>query len=199
MVSRGQAHTLEGVVASLVLLSGLVFALQVTAVTPLSASTSNQFIENQQQSSAEGVLATAEETGALERAVLFWDEADDRFHGANEENYYTTGGPPNAFGEMLNRTFDGGGVAFNVYFTYVTDDDRLQRKQVVYRGEPSDNAVTASRLLTISDDDVLYAADGTATGRNVSQEGSTGFYMPDAQPGSGVYNVVKVEVVAWRM
>lgn len=197
MVNRGQAHTLEGVVASLVLLSGIVFALQVTAVTPLSASTSNQFIENQQQASAAGVLATAEENGALQRAVLFWDNQSDRFHNTTDENYYTTGGPPNEFGEMLNRTFDGGGVVFNVYYTYLGRNDNLNRIRVVYRGEPSDNAVTASRMITISDDDVLYAHDGTATSVNVTE--AANLYMPDTDSSSGVYNVVKVEVIAWRM
>lgn len=197
MVSRAQAHTLEGVVASLVLLSGLVFALQVTAVTPLSASTSNQFIENQQQSTAEGILATAEETGALERAVLFWDADANTFHNVTGDGVYVTGGPPNEFGEMLNRTFDGEGVAFNVYLTYVDRSDRLTRIRMVYRGEPSDNAVTASRLVTISDDDPIYDHQGIATGTNVSE--ASGLYMPDTDGGTGVYNVVKVEVVAWRM
>lgn len=197
MVSRGQAHTLEGVVASLVLLSGLVFALQVTAVTPLSASTSNQFIENQQQATAEGVLATAEETGALERAVLFWDNSSDRFHNTTGRNFYTNGGPPNEFGRMLNRTYDGTGVTFNVYVTYVDGSDDLTRIRMVYRGEPSDNAVTASRLVTIGDDDVLYDYDETATNVTVSEAGD--LYMPDTDDTSGVYNVVKVEVVAWRM
>lgn len=197
MVNRGQAHTLEGVVAALVLLSGLVFALQVTAVTPLSASTSNQFIENQQHATAEGVLATAEETGALQRAVLFWDADADRFHNASDLNFYTAGGPPNDFGGMLNRTYDDEGVAFNVYYRYVDANGNVNRVRMVYRGEPSDNAVTASRLVTIRDGDVLYAHNGTATSVNVTAEGN--LYMPDADAGSGIYNVVKVEVVAWRM
>lgn len=193
---RAQGHTLEGVTAAMVLLSGLVFALQVTAVTPLSASTSNQFIENQQQSTADGLLAAAERTGALERAVLFWNDSADRFHGTDQFDYYTAGGPPNSFGSMLNRTFDGGGVAFNVYFRYVDSDGQLHRVRVVYRGEPSDNAVAATRTVTIHDDDPLYDEDEIATATNVSE--ASNLYMSDADP-SGVFNVVEVEVVAWRM
>ena len=67
---RGQAYTLEAIIASVLLISSLVFALQVTVVTPLSASTSNQHIENQQRASAAGVLTAAQETGALKDAVL---------------------------------------------------------------------------------------------------------------------------------
>ena len=73
---RGQIYTLEAVIAAVLLVSSLVFALQVTAVTPLSASTSNQHIENQQRASASGVLTAAEEAGILQDAVLFWNDSD---------------------------------------------------------------------------------------------------------------------------
>lgn len=194
---RAQAHTLEGITAAMILLSGLVFALQVTAVTPLSASTSNQFIENQQRASASGMLATAEANGTLERAVLYWNDSADRFHGTEEFDYYTNAGPPNTFGAMLNRTFGGKGVAMNVYFTVLDKSGDIRRVRVVYRGEPSDNAVAATRMVTIHDDDPLYDETETETSVNVTQ--SDGLYMPDADPDSGVYNVVKVEVIAWRM
>ncbi|MFQ3285215.1 MAG: hypothetical protein ACI944_001946, partial [Natronomonas sp.] len=37
---RGQAHTVEAFAAAVLVVSGLVFATQAAAVTPLSASTS---------------------------------------------------------------------------------------------------------------------------------------------------------------
>ncbi len=66
---RAQAHTLEAIVSGMLLLASLVFALQMTAVTPLSASTSSQHIENQQQAIGHGVLASAVAEGALKPAV----------------------------------------------------------------------------------------------------------------------------------
>lgn len=195
--SRAQAHTLEGVIAALIILSGLVFSLQVSAVTPLSASTSSQYIENQQGAAASGVLATAAERGVLKEAVLFWNESEGAFHNVSSFGYYTAGGPPNAFGRMLNQTFDPRGVAFNVYLVYVGRDGQLNRIRLVYRGAPSDNAVTATRLVTVFDDDPLYDHEGVPTAVNVSA--SDTLYMPDAQPNDPVFNLVRVEVVAWRM
>jgi hypothetical protein len=204
-MNRGQAHTLEGVVAGLVLLSGLLFALQATAVTPLSASTSSQHLENQQQTSAEGVLATAAEEGTLKPAVLFWDgEAPDpinEFHDADNGEFYTSEAPPNGFGSILSQTFGGRGLAFNVYVVYQRQSDsRKVRQRMVYRGEPSDNAVTASRLVTIYDSDELHADgddDGIAepTGTVIS---ASNFYALDTGTTSGVYNVAEVEVIVWR-
>ena len=101
---RGQAYALEAIVTSLILLSGLVFALQATAVTPLSASTSSQHIENQQAATAEGVLATAADDGSLRVAVLNWDDGDGEFHGSDaDRSYYTNTAPENGFGDLLSR------------------------------------------------------------------------------------------------
>lgn len=183
--------------AAMIVLSGLVFALQVTAVTPLSASTSNQFIENQHQSAAAGVLATAESTGALERAVLFWNESGARFHDTSNYVYYQGRTPPNDFGAMLDRSFGGEGVAMNVHFTVLDASRNTQRLRYVYSGSPSDNAATATRTVTVHDDDVLYDDSGTETEVNVTE--ASDLYMPDADPGSGLYNVVRVEVTVWRM
>jgi hypothetical protein len=203
---RGQAFALEAVVASLVLLGGLVFALQATAVTPLSASTSSQHIENQQAATAEGVLATAADDGSLRVAVLNWNDTADRFYGVDtDQAYYTNTAPENGLGTLLSRAFDDRGIVFNVYVHYATDRDddgevdarRTQR--MVYRGEPTDNAAAASRVVTLFDDDVLYDDSESPTGPTVS--GSV-FYAEDvtdtASSNTAVYNVVTVEVVVWR-
>jgi hypothetical protein len=198
--ARGQAHTLEAVSAALILLASIVFALQVTAVTPLSASTSNQHIENQQGAVADGALAAAAESGALERAVLFWNATGERFYDAGTERYYVGELPPNQFGALLEESFGDSGVAVNVYLRYSTTSGTERRDRLVYQGEPSDNAAVASRLVTLYDDAVLYAdadSDGVATATGTSIAGN--FYAADLEPGSGVYTVVQVEVVVWRM
>ena len=194
---RGQAHTLEALVASLLLLSGVAFALQVTTVTPLSASTSSQHIENQLGATADGVLAAASENGALKRAVLFTDE-DGNFHGSSD-SYYTNSGPPNQFGAMLERAFERRGIVFNVYVNYQTANGQFRRKRMVYRGVPSDNAVAVTKTVTLTDDDVLHAdpdGDGVAEPTGITVKSSSLYH--DAV-GDGLYNVVSVEVVVWRM
>ena len=191
---RGQAYTLEAVIASTLLISSLVFALQVTAVTPLSASTSNQHIENQQRASASGVLTAAQEADVLKPAVLFWNDSEAEFHDTRGRNFYTNDYPPNEFGDILNRSFSGRGLAVNVFVHHGNGTDRM-----LYNGEPSDNAVAADRMVTLYDDDWLRD-DTSSRYKQLSDANDDDLYLEsDNQPNNGVYDVVRVEVVVWRM
>ena len=190
---RGQAYTLEAIIAAVLLISSLVFALQVTAVTPLSASTSNQHIENQQRASAAGVLTAAQEAGVLKDAVLFWNDSKAEYHDADRVTFYTNQYPPNEFGNITERAFDGRGLAVNVLIYYNTSEDP---SRMVYRGEPSDNAISASRTVTIYDDDELTAPGPTKTASTADNFSDV---VPDDPNSNDVYNVVRVEVVVWRM
>jgi len=195
-MDRGQAHTLEAFMAALLVVGGVIFALGATAVTPLSASTSNQHIQNQQLAVANDLLATAEANETLRATVVFWNQSQGRFHGAEESGYYTTGGPPTSFGRALNETFRDQRVAFNVYVVYWQGTTRKQIP-MTYMGAPSDNAIRASRTVTLYDDTALTAPGATV---NVSEAGNTGnFYAPDIAPGNELYNIVEVRITAWRM
>ncbi|QLD88276.1 hypothetical protein HWV07_04200 [Natronomonas salina] len=191
--ARGQAYTLEAFIAALLLVASLTFALQVTAVTPLSASTANQHIENQQRSSAVGLLAAADENSSLKEAVLYWDRTENTFHGTTGMGYYTNGYSENTFGKMVDRAYGDRGLAVNII---VHVENQTSPQRMVYHGEPSDNAASASRRVTLYDDDSIRAADGTT---DVQLSTTDEFYAPDAHPGSDVYNVVRVEVIVWRM
>jgi hypothetical protein len=195
IMDRAQAHTLEGIIASLLVLTALLVALQTTSVTPLTASTSSQHIENQHTETARGVLAAAAESGALRTAILYWDETDSSFHNTGGAAYYPNRPPDNiSFGRTLNRSFDQQNVAYNVYFQY-DDTDGTGEKQFIYRGQPSDNAISVSRTVVVTDENRLYGADGTPTNTTVGN--ASGFYAPDA--GGAVYNTVEVRVVVWRL
>jgi hypothetical protein len=193
---RGQAFTLEAFTASLLLISSIIFAMQVTAVTPLTASTSSQHIENQQLQVANGLLDSAVSNDSLREAVLFWNGTAGEFHNVDEQDgYYTAGGPPGVtFGHMLNRTFRARGIAFNVNIWYVNSNGGLGSHRMVHFGTPSDNAVSARRTITLFDDDRL-----TAPGQDQQLRSISSYFAPDIAPHSGLYNVVRVEVVAWRM
>ncbi|MFQ3319238.1 MAG: hypothetical protein ACI8UR_002123 [Natronomonas sp.] len=189
---HGQAYTLEAFIASLLLISSLTFALQVTAVTPLSASTANQHIENQQRSSAAGALVSADQQNVLKPAVLYWNDTEGQFHNPERGEYYTNTYPDNGFGDILNRSFAGRGLAVNV-LVHTEGNSRPQR--MVYNGQPSDNAASASRTVTIYDGDWLRDENNTRSKR-VS---NASFYADDEHGNSLVYNVVRVEVTVWRM
>ena len=202
---RGQAHTLEAVTAALILLGSIVFALQSTAVTPLSASTTSQHIENQNAAMGEGVLAAADESGALEDAVLYYDDEEGCFYGSQAcPSYaYADGGPSITFGETLNDTFRDQGIAFNLNILYlgnesdVTGVRSLEKRQVVNFGDPSDHAVTVRHTVTLNDGDLLRDEDGEKTGTELQNAES--FYAPNVNEDGSVYNVVQVELVIWRM
>lgn len=193
---RGQAHTLEAFIAAILLLSSLTFALQVTAVTPLSASTSNQHIENQQRASGAGALAAADESGALSDITRYWDASEGRFHDADRFTYYTDDYPPGTFGNVINRSFAGRGLAVNVFIHY-QEDGGEETQELIYRGEPSDNAASASRTVTLYEDDPLLD-EAFDEGRQLSELGSDEFYAGNEYEGD-VFNVLRVEVIVWRM
>jgi hypothetical protein len=193
---RGQAFTLEAFVASLLLLSAVVVVLGSTSVTPLSAGGSGPGVGAQQAAIADGALDSAAANGSLRPAVLFWNETDEQFHSVSDEGDYPSGGPPNEFGRLLNRTFEGRDIAFKVNVRYVAANESIVTRPMVNMGEPTDTGVRAVEWLTLYDSDRLYAADGTRT--NVTLGTSTTFYAPDVEDGP-VYNVVRVEVIAWRV
>ncbi len=193
---RAQAHTLEGVAAALVVVMSVVFALQMTAVTPLTASTASQHIENQERAAAQGVLSVAARNGSLDAQLRSWNESARSFHDTSTQGYYASGGPPTAFGALLNDTFLSRGVAFNVNVHYLRPGGARATRELVHLGEPSDNAVSASRVVTLYDDDRLVAANGTRTSRTLA---NASYFADDRDAASHVYAVVEVEVVVWRM
>lgn len=191
---RGQALTLEAVSGAILLLLAIGFALQMTAVTPLSASTSSQHLENQLRASGEGVLASTAESGALESAVLNWNESEGEFHNASDTGYYRSGPPDNEFGDALDRAFGDRNIAYNVIVHHQLADGSRFTQRMIYQGKPSDHAVSASRTVPLFDADNLTANGGGPTVQNAST-----YFAEDAATGDSLYNLVRVEVIAWRI
>lgn len=196
---RGQAHTLEATIGSILLLTSLLLALQTTTVTPLSASTSNQYIENQQESMARGALSAAAEREWVKRAVLYWDNQSAEYHGAGDiQRGYSSSNPApegNEFDAVLEETFSNTGIAYNVHVAY-NKSGNVEPRQYVYRGVPTDKSVTVSRTVALMDGDRLVESNGSRSSMTVAESGS--FYIDDEHPNASLYNVVSVEVTAWR-
>ncbi|MFB6161127.1 MAG: hypothetical protein ABEJ61_08125 [Haloferacaceae archaeon] len=211
---RGQAHTLEAVTAATILLAALVFASQAAAVTPLTASTSSQHIENQERASVDGMLAGARANGTVRSAVTLVNNSTGLYYGTSlVDPTYSNGGPPAAFGATLNQTWRDEGIAFNVDVYYIQlagGEQSRARRSVVYMGEPTDSSVSASTVVTLYDDDRLHEPNGsTAAPTNVTLNETTWdddgdgesddvFYVSDVYDGPA-FNVVEVEVTVWRM
>ena len=190
---RGQALTIEAVASGILLLVAVGFALQMTAVTPLSASTSSQHLENQLESSAEGVLAATAESGALRDAVLYWNESEEKFHNATGDDYYRSGPPDTEFGDALNRAFGDRNIAYNVIVHYQLDGERFTQR-MIYQGRPSDHAISASHTVALMDTYNLTEPDGAP-----ELQRSSSYFIEDDAPDDPLFNVVRVEVIAWRI
>lgn len=190
---RGQIHTLEGIMAAMMLVLSLVFALQVSAVTPMTESTSSQHIENQQQAIGTDLLEAAAENGSLKEAVLYWNASEEAYPGTDLNGAYHHNLPDELqLATELERAFTDRGIAFNLHANYVEDGEVFSRT-IVNQGEPSDHAVTATKLLTLYDHDE-FTHDGGGELRAHEDR----FYVPDegAEP---LYNVIEIELVIWRM
>jgi len=187
---RAQAHTLEAFMAALLLVAGLIIATQATAVTPLSASTSNQHIENQEAIGAADVLATTNERGDLRETLLYWE--DGEFVGADDPGYYTgMVDDENPVHGAFEEAFDARGVAFNVDVLYFEEDGTRDDQRMVDQGDPSDNAATASIRVPLYTDDELHGGDSIAA--------ETYFAPPDSDARGTLYTVVEVRIVVWRV
>ncbi|AHG03630.1 hypothetical protein HALDL1_08480 [Halobacterium sp. DL1] len=188
---RGQAHTLEGVAAALIVVVAVAFTLQATAVTPLTASTASQHIETQHEQAAAGLLETASADGSLSATLRHWNATRAGFWNASRQGYYVGSTPNTTFGDALEATFGERSVAYNLNAYYVDGDGDRRLRRIVYNGQPSSDAVAATRLVTLYDDQPVTGTDGGPTLENAS------YFGPD-DPGPA-YGVVEVEVVVWRM
>lgn len=207
-MDRAQIHTLEAFIAALLLVGALLFASQATAVTPLSASTSNQHIENQQQNMAEDVLAIAADDGSLQEALTHWTLAEDQhedvpphYVGVAEPNmsvYSSVTGTDHPLNQTLYQAFQEGIYAYNIDLRYQNEQGEFQETPLISMGTPSDNAVTATRTVTIFNDDEVYI-DGAGETIKLADLEDHEFWLSPAEANGPVYNVVEVRMTIWRM
>lgn len=204
---RGQAFTLEGLAASIILLTALLVALQSTIATPTTGGSADPSARADLRQQAEDVLVTAAraEENDLSTLVRNWSRSQRTFAGAyNPRIGYGSDPPPGPFGELLNQTFTQRSRHYNVYASYRPADASGEGGQIpiVYRGEPSEEAVAAGYRVTLYDNQTLTAPNAS---RNVElwqydaneSAADDGYYpIPDAAPGP-VYNVVEVRVIVW--
>ncbi len=193
---RGQSYVLEAIGAGVIVLAAVMFAIQATAVTPLSASTANKHIENQERYQADTLLDHTARDGSLKDAILYWDPVNGTFIAGNATGYRgdIADPPPNAFLEAVDRVFSDSQIAVNIYLTYTHSVDSTNSKRLLYQGTPSDNAVSANHIVVLYDHDRLTAPDSNST-----LNSTDGFYARNVDPDSSIYNIVEVRIVVWRM
>lgn len=173
---RGQLYTLEGVIAGLVLLLGILFALQATVATPSSAGSLNPHAEQQSEATVRSALLAANDT-QLRQAVLFWNPDEQAFQctpdgvtfypgtanidpspddcNIDSPSKYDDRVPPNEFGRMLGQRL-GPAFDYNVYVVYPDRSGELQRQRMVFQGQPGTGAVRTSTSVALTNDQRVY-------------------------------------------
>ncbi|QLK25456.1 hypothetical protein HYG81_15410 [Natrinema zhouii] len=198
---RGQAYTLEGFIGAMVVLMAVLFALQSAVITPSTGGLADRSVQAQIQQETQDALvvaATAEEDEArsLSYMVRHWDETGG-FEGADDSTYDMSEDyfkDEFKLGAILEGRF-GEGWSYNVELHPQNDNEKTH--ELVYQGNPSSSAVTASYTVT------LYS-DQNATGSDkrelsvINDDDSTEAAIDDIDDSNGpVYNVVEVRVVVW--
>ncbi|MFC7229827.1 hypothetical protein N0B31_20680 [Salinirubellus salinus] len=204
---RGQAFTIEGITAAVVLLTAVLLAVQAVVVTPTTRGTVDEDVRTELRQQTEDVLwlssAGADPGEDLSTLVRYWEPNGQTFAGATNPTVgYGRDAPPTRFGTLLNQTFTQRGYLYNVELRYRTRTAGESKPlTLVSRGVPDENAVVASWTVTLYDDDTLTGPG--AGGAELSEydtdpaDGDDGYYpVPDAVDGP-VYNVVEVRVVVW--
>lgn len=203
---RAQMYTLEGVIGALVIVSAVVFAMQSVVLTPTSGGSvgPSERADLRQQASDVLTIAAQNDSFDLNRLTRYWSQSQRTFHGGlNPRLGYGERNLPGALGVLLNDTFDSRARQYNLVLHYraANRSNETLTTNVVFRGEPEDNAVVASQTVTLFDNQTL-TAPGTG---NVElwqydtdpTDSDDGFYpIPDAMDGP-VYNVVEVRLIVW--
>ncbi|MFB6085128.1 MAG: hypothetical protein ABEJ94_12875 [Halorientalis sp.] len=204
--TRGQAFTLEGITAGLVLVTAVLFAVQSVAVTPTTAGAVNQRVQSDTRALTQDVLDTvaANETFGLSELVRYWSPDALTFQGAiNSRVGYGSTRPPGELGVLMNRLFTQRGETYNVVVEYqrANVSNGTGTVTMVYRGEPAENAVTVSQTVTLYDNQTLTAPSSAQLplryyDTNATNNRGSYYPIPDVADGA-VYNVVEVRVTVW--
>jgi hypothetical protein len=209
-VDRGQVFTMEGFIASVVVLSAVVISLQVVVTVPGTQGGVDAESTAQLRSEATDLLVSAAEDGSLTAAIQYWSSTEQRFYGSRDEaTGYGGDGPPEVlFDGAFAETFGERGYSYNVVFRYrggnVSDvNDGSDELVFVSQGTPTDGAVSAGYTVTLYDNMTLNQ-NVNDDGREFweydqsANNGVNGYFpIPDAAPNSPLYNVVEVRVTVW--
>jgi hypothetical protein len=193
--THAQMHTLEAIMASLIMVAIIVYTVQATSLTPLTSSTANAHIEAQLQTMGQDMLNALSYSAYghdpdLKTDILNWDGKQYVWNGTA---YSTIKSPIYELRESeLARTLEfiavRRGIAHNVYFSWVDEEGVTASRRYIYNGDPSNNAVVISKRVQLSNGDVGNVTDfQTRTG------------IPDADNSTDFYNIVNVKMALWRM
>lgn len=201
--SRGQAFTVEAILASLVIIGTLVIISQTAAVAPLQSEAQSQTAQEETTTLSSDLLETSAELETLHEAILQWDPNQRTFDGAKEgRDHYQTPPTDVRFGEAITEVFTSRGYLVNIDLVWTTPHG-TETQRYLHMGTPDENAVTMSHTVTLmTDDTVSYTREGTSrstTLQDVTESESAEFFAQPSSRGRSTYQSVNVRMTVWGL
>jgi len=187
---RGQAYTLEGVLAAILVVTATVYGLQTIDTRAWEDETESETA--QLTARANDVLTLAGESGSLRDSVMCYREGSS-IRGSQE-------GSLTEFERILNTTFDRQANQYNLYFSYWdgSESREILVSQTETESSPPTTAASASTTVTIADNTSLRLPSNGCEEIPLTVKDTEGsFYMPDAAEDSPLFNIVEVRLVVW--
>jgi hypothetical protein len=194
---KAQLHTLEGVVATSLLLMVIVYAIDSTSMTPLTSSTSNVHMDTELEVLGQDILNTLDYTepgynSNLKNDVLNW--TGDQYVWDGTEYLENNNDPVNATSldnnltEILSTTLARQGIAHKVEVSYLLISDNITvsspPEEWIYAGVPSNNVVVVSRKIVLYDNDNFNPVNP--------------IWDIDIDPSTNLKNIVDIRLFLWR-
>mgnify|MGYP000389198589 CR=1 FL=1 len=193
--TTAQMHTLEAIVAAMIMVGIIVFTVQATSLTPLTSSTANAHIEAQLQTMGQDMLnalsySSYGQDSQLKKDVQNWDGEEYVWNGSAYQMFDSENETlqNSSLADVLLLVAVPRGIAHNVHFGWIDENGALRDRRYIYNGEPSDNAVIISKKVMLSDSDIGNPSDFY-----------TNTSIPDADTVTDFYNIVDVRMTLWRM
>ncbi len=190
---RGQAHTLEALIATIIMLTAVVFALNAVVITPTTSGTVDRNAQAGVQEQIGDTLSAAESDGELTHMLLYTNNSSEAFAGDWDatSGYEDWPNEPFAdFGQTLDAIAADRGLRYNVELAWYENTTR-QTERIRYVGSPGTDAVVASQYVVLTEEMELTAPDSE------SQTISEAPHPVGDSNEEYIYNVVEVRVVAW--
>lgn len=184
---RGQAITLEGITAALIVISAVLFAVSTTSIAPFVSNSADQSTIADNNNLATDTLQIASVRDGLAHDAVFSHVTVTAFTDpsrAADAGYIVA--------DVAEETIIDKGRTYNMYvlYTNASTGEREQRP-IVYTGEPSETAATVSVPVAIYDDMDSPYSDTTVE--------NSPFYADDIDTNSQLYQSMKIRLVVWEV
>lgn len=214
---RGQAYTLEGLIAAILVASAVLYGLQAVDVAPYAEERTEGDLDTV-RTQAGDALRILGDAGELRRAVTCLNStgAPQPQLGQPPDGDASDGtGNVTALGHVLNESL-GYDREYIVAFDYWNPSSGSVESQVIYPSGADETRrftrepVTATYPVTVLDSTPVRSRDSDPrasvpsscqpTGQSVGDLAASDVYLPETSPGSPeseTYSIVTVRVIAW--